>query len=206
MFLVTEKLFLSNQACADKKRAHPVYRFTPSWCNTTPRLQMNLEVLVRCSSLSSPVPCVRDGYCWDALFPTCSGRDRIATTSAARCAHIRPGAWEAARGLDMGIAEHRFVRVEDSTKLTIRYSTPLHSCCLRAPPRRSTNMPNAIRQDITTIDETSFPYVFEQNATITLKDASGLVRCNVYRPKDGAGKWPVLMTYGPYGKDIPYQE
>ncbi|KAI4767705.1 alpha/beta-hydrolase [Aureobasidium sp. EXF-3400] len=67
-------------------------------------------------------------------------------------------------------------------------------------------MPNAIRQDITTIDETSFPYVFEQNATITLKDASGLVRCNVYRPKDGAGKWPVLMTYGPYGKDIPYQD
>lgn len=67
-------------------------------------------------------------------------------------------------------------------------------------------MPNEIRQDITTIDETSFPYVFEQNATIQLKDASGLVRCNVYRPKDGAGRWPVLMTYGPYGKDIPYQE
>ncbi|THW38781.1 alpha/beta-hydrolase [Aureobasidium pullulans] len=67
-------------------------------------------------------------------------------------------------------------------------------------------MPNEIRQDITTIDETSFPYVFEQNVTIQLKDASGLVRCNVYRPKDGAGRWPVLMTYGPYGKDIPYQD
>lgn len=77
---------------------------------------------------------------------------------------------------------------------------------LNALPTSICRMPNEIRQDITTIDETSFPYVFEQNATIQLKDASGLVRCNVYRPKDGAERWPVLMTYGPYGKDIPYQE
>ncbi|PWY90702.1 alpha/beta-hydrolase [Aspergillus heteromorphus CBS 117.55] len=66
-------------------------------------------------------------------------------------------------------------------------------------------MPNPIREDITTRDDTSFPYVFEQNVTIALKDESGLVRCNVYRPKE-LEKAPVLVTYGPYGKDIPYAD
>jgi predicted acyl esterase len=65
-------------------------------------------------------------------------------------------------------------------------------------------MPNQIR-DISTIDETSFSYIFEQNVTIPLKSSSGVVRCNVYRPK-GQGKAPVLMTYGPYGKDISYAD
>ena len=67
-------------------------------------------------------------------------------------------------------------------------------------------MPNTICQDITKIDDTSFPYVFEQNATIPLKSTTSIVRANVYRPKDGADRWPVLVTYGPYGKDIPYSE
>ncbi|EHA23758.1 hypothetical protein CBS63078_2261 [Aspergillus niger] len=66
-------------------------------------------------------------------------------------------------------------------------------------------MPNPIREDITTRDDTSFPYIFEQNVTIALKDKSGLVRCNVYRPKE-LEKAPVLVTYGPYGKDIPYSD
>ncbi|KAL4790684.1 Alpha/Beta hydrolase protein [Aspergillus venezuelensis] len=66
-------------------------------------------------------------------------------------------------------------------------------------------MPNPIREDITTIDDTSYPYIFEQNVTITLKDNSGLVRCNVYRPKSNNPS-PVLVTYGPYGKDIPYAD
>ncbi|KAJ5897066.1 uncharacterized protein N7473_006465 [Penicillium subrubescens] len=65
-------------------------------------------------------------------------------------------------------------------------------------------MPNEIK-DITTRDETSFPYIFEQNVSISLKDQSGVVRCNVYRPK-GSDKVPVLVTYGPYGKDIPYKD
>lgn len=69
-------------------------------------------------------------------------------------------------------------------------------------------MPNPIRHDLHTIDETSFPYVFEQNATIELKSSDGLVRCNIYRPKgSGPGqRVPVLVTYGPYGKDTPYGE
>jgi predicted acyl esterase len=66
-------------------------------------------------------------------------------------------------------------------------------------------MPNPIKDDIHTIDEKSFPYVFEQNATVALKTSEGLVRCNVYRPKI-TEKVPVLITYGPYGKDIPYKE
>jgi predicted acyl esterase len=66
-------------------------------------------------------------------------------------------------------------------------------------------MPNPIREDITTVDENSFPYIFEQNVTIHLRDLSGLVRANVYRPRE-VEKSPVLVTYGPYGKDIPYKE
>jgi hypothetical protein len=69
-------------------------------------------------------------------------------------------------------------------------------------------MPNQI-QDIHKVDNTSFSYIFEQNATVPLKKSSGLVRVNVYRPKDEAGKGgkhPVLVTYGPYGKDIYYGE
>ncbi|KAF5006426.1 hypothetical protein FDECE_7186 [Fusarium decemcellulare] len=65
-------------------------------------------------------------------------------------------------------------------------------------------MPNQIK-DIHTVDDTSFPYIFEQNATVTLKSGDGLVRCNVYRPK-GADRVPVLVTYGPYGKDIHYKD
>jgi len=65
-------------------------------------------------------------------------------------------------------------------------------------------MPNQIR-DIHTVDDTSFPYVFEQNASVKLSNDAGLVRVNVYRPKTES-KVPVLVTYGPYGKDIPYSE
>ncbi|KAG5770038.1 hypothetical protein H9Q72_002946 [Fusarium xylarioides] len=65
-------------------------------------------------------------------------------------------------------------------------------------------MPNPIKEDIHTVDEESFPYIFEHNVTVPLKAGDGLVRLNVYRPK-GVDKVPVLVTYGPYGKDIWYQ-
>lgn len=65
-------------------------------------------------------------------------------------------------------------------------------------------MPNRIR-DLYKVDSTSFPYLYEENVTITLKSFQGLVRCNIYRPK-GEDKVPVLVTYGPYGKDIPYEQ
>lgn len=65
-------------------------------------------------------------------------------------------------------------------------------------------MPNQL-QDLHTVDEHSFPYIFEQNADVRLKSSEGLVRVNVYRPKT-QDQVPVLVTYGPYGKDIPYSE
>jgi predicted acyl esterase len=57
-------------------------------------------------------------------------------------------------------------------------------------------MPNKIL-DLHTVDDKSFPYVFEQNATVQLRSSDGLVRVNVYRPKTSE-KVPVLVTYGPY--------
>ncbi|KAL2161059.1 hypothetical protein VTH06DRAFT_8772 [Thermothelomyces fergusii] len=64
-------------------------------------------------------------------------------------------------------------------------------------------MPNKLR-DLHTVDHVSYPYIFEQNATISLK-AGGVVRCNVYRPKTD-DPVPALVTYGPYGKDIHYKD
>jgi predicted acyl esterase len=65
-------------------------------------------------------------------------------------------------------------------------------------------MPNPIK-DIRVVDETSFPYIFEKDVTINLPINLGLIRCNIYRPKTEAPV-PVLVTYGPYGKDIHYGE
>lgn len=65
-------------------------------------------------------------------------------------------------------------------------------------------MPNEHR-DIYSVDDESFPYIFEQNVSIKLKASDGLVCCNVYRPKV-VDAVPVLVTYGPYGKDIHYKE
>ncbi|KAJ5819418.1 hypothetical protein N7474_005009 [Penicillium riverlandense] len=66
-------------------------------------------------------------------------------------------------------------------------------------------------RDISTQDKTSFPYIFEQNVSIPLKttailDASAVIRCNIYRPNDESSIYPVLVTYGPYGKDIHYRD
>ena len=65
-------------------------------------------------------------------------------------------------------------------------------------------MPNQIH-DIHSVDEERFPYILEQNVTVPLKSSEGLVRVNVYRPRTQSPV-PVLATYGPYGKDIPYKE
>ncbi|KAF7590096.1 hypothetical protein BBP40_003252 [Aspergillus hancockii] len=49
---------------------------------------------------------------------------------------------------------------------------------------------------------------FEKNVSIILRDSSLPIRCNVYRPLTTlkGAKVPVIMTYGPYGKDIPYRD
>lgn len=47
--------------------------------------------------------------------------------------------------------------------------------------------------------------IFEKNISIPLQDNGSVIRCNVYRPI-AEGTFPVLVTYGPYGKDIYYGE
>ncbi|TKA64631.1 hypothetical protein B0A55_09312 [Friedmanniomyces simplex] len=59
--------------------------------------------------------------------------------------------------------------------------------------------------DRSSIDADSFDYIFEQNVNVPLKCQAGTIRANVYRPKTStATRFPVLVTYGPYGKDVPY--
>lgn len=59
-------------------------------------------------------------------------------------------------------------------------------------------------RDVHKVDATTFPYVYEENVIVELKAGKGLVRCNVYRPKNESKTYPVLVTYGPYGKDVHY--
>ncbi|KAL1608344.1 hypothetical protein SLS60_003285 [Paraconiothyrium brasiliense] len=67
-------------------------------------------------------------------------------------------------------------------------------------------MPPPIK-DAQKVDDSSFPYIFEENTVILLKTSSkGIIRCNVYRPKSNNERFPVLVTYGPYGKDIHYKD
>lgn len=52
-------------------------------------------------------------------------------------------------------------------------------------------------------EDTENSLIFEKNVSIPLKGSDLPVRANIYRPLK-PGKYPVLVTYGPYGKDIPY--
>lgn len=63
-------------------------------------------------------------------------------------------------------------------------------------------MPNQLR-DISSVDGINHPYIFEQNVGILLKGTGLPIRVNVYRPKTDE-QVPVLVTFGPYGKDTPY--
>jgi hypothetical protein len=66
-------------------------------------------------------------------------------------------------------------------------------------------MPNKLRDDLHKIDDTSFDYIHEENATIELQEGRGIVRCNIFRPNASKdANFPVLVTYGPYGKDTHY--
>lgn len=48
--------------------------------------------------------------------------------------------------------------------------------------------------------------IFEKHVSIP-RAGTFPIRCNVYRPIASADKkFPVLVTYGPYGKDIPYEK
>ncbi|KAK5737248.1 hypothetical protein LTR17_006860 [Elasticomyces elasticus] len=66
-------------------------------------------------------------------------------------------------------------------------------------------MANQIR-NISSVDDDNYPYIFEQNVDVPIKTFdTGLIRANVYRPKTDKAV-PVLITCGPYGKDVPYAD
>ena len=48
------------------------------------------------------------------------------------------------------------------------------------------------------------PMSLDRDAEIPMRDGARL-RANIYRP-DAPGRFPVLMTFGPYGKDVPLRE
>lgn len=69
-------------------------------------------------------------------------------------------------------------------------------------------MPYSVKDIQENFEDKENGLFFEKNVSIPLKDSSLPVRCNVYRPLatlEGS-KVPVIMTYGPYGKDIHYSE
>ena len=49
-----------------------------------------------------------------------------------------------------------------------------------------------------------YEMLLEQNTDVPMRDGA-ILRANVYRPNAG-GRFPVLMTFGPYGKDVPLRE
>lgn len=56
-------------------------------------------------------------------------------------------------------------------------------------------------------EDTENNLLFLKNVSVPLKASSLPIRANVYLPLDPEQqrkKYPVLVTYGPYGKDIPY--
>ena len=69
-------------------------------------------------------------------------------------------------------------------------------------------MPNEYKK-LHIVDKDNFPYIYERDVDVPLKTfEKGLIRVNVYRPKDSDSgtKYPVLVTYGPYGKDADYEK
>jgi putative CocE/NonD family hydrolase len=62
---------------------------------------------------------------------------------------------------------------------------------------------NAIKDLLEVAHDAENRLILEKNVSIPRADTSP-IRCNVYRPVAEWEKFPVLVTYGPYGKDIPY--
>jgi hypothetical protein len=62
-------------------------------------------------------------------------------------------------------------------------------------------MPNQIRDISETLVDEKNQLIFHKNITVPLKWNGGVLRLNVYQPIV-EGKYPSLVTYGPYGKDI----
>ena len=55
--------------------------------------------------------------------------------------------------------------------------------------------------EITVTDDSSSHYTAWINKEIELKDGTR-IRANVFLPRTGGPRWPVLMSSSPYGKDV----
>ncbi|KAJ5701949.1 hypothetical protein N7488_009497 [Penicillium malachiteum] len=64
-------------------------------------------------------------------------------------------------------------------------------------------MPNQIRDISETFMDEENQLIFHKNVSVPLKWNGGVLRVNIYRPIV-EGRYPSLVTYGPYGKDIYY--
>jgi len=89
-------------------------------------------------------------------------------------------------------------------------SDPLISPEDKAVPRLTAAMANVKTPPLRDLEET-FPdpengLTFIKNVSIPLKASPLPIRANVYVPisSEQGAEYPVLVTYGPYGKDIPY--
>lgn len=69
-------------------------------------------------------------------------------------------------------------------------------------------MPSRILDLHETHEDIENGLVFEKNVDIPTTVSDYPIRCNVYRPlaSHSEQRFPVLVTYGPYGKDIFYGE
>ncbi|KAJ6438747.1 X-Pro dipeptidyl-peptidase (S15 family) protein [Purpureocillium lavendulum] len=70
-------------------------------------------------------------------------------------------------------------------------------------------MPNKIRDISESWEDVDNDIFIEKNVSIPMKDSAYPIRCNIYRPleaKKSDSPLPAIMTYGPYGKDIPYSK
>lgn len=68
---------------------------------------------------------------------------------------------------------------------------------------------NPVRDLLEVTEDRENNLIFMRNVSIPLKASSLPIRANVYLPLPSSpsaspAKYPVLVTYGPYGKDIPY--
>ncbi|KAI0122969.1 X-Pro dipeptidyl-peptidase C-terminal non-catalytic domain-containing protein [Xylariales sp. AK1849] len=64
-----------------------------------------------------------------------------------------------------------------------------------------------IRDILSVTEDKENNLIFHKNVSVPLKASKLPIRANVYLPvsSDPKSKFPVLVTYGPYGKDIPYE-
>ncbi|KAF2102969.1 X-Pro dipeptidyl-peptidase protein [Rhizodiscina lignyota] len=71
-------------------------------------------------------------------------------------------------------------------------------------------MPNKIKDIQETFYDEENNVLFDKNVSIPIPNSDYPIRCNIYRPLSSSTAvgtaLPVIMTYGPYGKDIEYNK